>query len=191
MIYKFNINLCIIIMSIKYGDLTIIYNPEKTNMLTRIINWINSGDERPPTESKYIFLFDDGDICESEDKFIDYNYKFFNSIFTPLPSYFEKPEKKKFHNYMYFLKNSIMEKEYNYSLDFNELFDSYSKFNFLMNIESKYNCIYYYHEMLSKPEIFGIVRIKSNVDMPRYQFAYDSDKFTKEEIIYLIRTIFN
>lgn len=176
-------------MSIKYGDLTIIYYPEKTNIFTQIVNWINSGDERPPINAKYIFSFDD--LLESNEQFTDFNYKFFNSSFTPLPLHFEKPEEEKFHNYMYFLKNSIMKKEYNYSLDFNELFDSYSKFNCLMNIESKYNCIYYYHEMLSKPEIFGIVRIKSNTYMPRYQFAYDSDRFTKEEIIYLIRTIFN
>ena len=27
--------------------------------------------------------------------------------------------------------------------------------------------------------------------MPRFQFAYDSDDFTKEEIVYLIYRIFN
>jgi hypothetical protein len=166
-------------MSIKYGDLTIIYYPEeKPNIFTQIINWINSGDERPPPNAKYIFSFDD--LLESNEEFTD-----FNSSFTPLPLYFNKPEEEESHYYMYFLK-----KEYDNSLDFNELFNSYLKFN-CMNMESKYNCIYYYHEILSKPEIFSIVRIKSNADMPRYQFAYDSNKFTKEEIIYLIRTIFN
>jgi hypothetical protein len=44
---------------------------------------------------------------------------------------------------------------------------------------------------LTKPEIFCIIRIKSNEYMPRFQFAYDSDEFTKEEIVYLIHTIFN
>jgi hypothetical protein len=55
-----------------------------------------------------------------------------------------------------------------------------------MNTESKYNC---YKEL--KPEIFGIIRIKSNEYMPRFQFAYDSDEFTKEEIVYLIHYILN
>jgi hypothetical protein len=177
-------------MNIKYGDLTIIYNPEKPSIFTQIINWINSGDERPPTESKYIFLFDDEYICDSDKQITDYNYEFLNSASSPLPYYFKKIENNKDRNHIYFLKDSII-KKYNYYLDFNELFSSYSKFNFLINIESNYNCIYYHHDILSKPEIFGIVRIKSNIDMPRYQFAYDSNKFTKEEIIYLIRTIFN
>jgi hypothetical protein len=181
-------------MNIKYGDLTIIYNPEKTSLFTQLVNWINSGDERPPNNSKYIFLFEDGKICEYNNEITDYNYKFFNSSFTLLPLYFEKsenPEKKIYHTHIYFLEKNIMKKEYDNSLDFNELFDSYSKFNSMMNIESIYNCIYYYHDISSKPKIFGIIRIKSNTNMPRYQFAYDSEKFTKEEIIYLIHTIFN
>ena len=176
-------------MTIKYGYLTIIYYPEKTNIFTQIVNWINSGDERPPSNAKYIFLFEDEEIYEYSNEIIDFNFTFFNSNFTPLPLYFSKyenPEEKNFHNNMYFLKN-----KYDYSLEFKELFKSYSKFNCLMNTESKYNCIYYYHEMLSKPEIFSILRIKSNAYTPQYHFAYDSDKFTKEEIIYLIHTIFD
>ena len=178
-------------MSIKYGDLTIIYNPDKTSFCTQLVNWINIGDERPSTNSKYIFLFENDEICEYNDEIPNYNYKFFNSSFTPLPLYFEKPEKKKFHNYMYFLNNSIMSEKYNYSLDFNELFKSYSKFNCLMNIESKYNCIYYCYKSGLKPEIFGLIRIKSTEQMPRFQFAYDSDEFTKEEIICLIHHMVN
>jgi hypothetical protein len=42
-----------------------------------------------------------------------------------------------------------------------------------------------------EPEIFGIVRIKSNEYMPQFKFAYDTDEFAKEEIVYLIHTIFN
>jgi hypothetical protein len=54
-----------------------------------------------------------------------------------------------------------------------------------------YNSIYYCHKKSLKPEIFGIISIKSNEYMPRFQFAYDNDEFTKEEIIYLINNIFN
>ena len=59
-----------------------------------------------------------------------------------------------------------------------------------MNIKSVYNSIYYCYRDLTKQEIFGIIRIKSNGYMPRFQFAYDSDEFTKEEIVYLIHHIF-
>ena len=34
--------------------------------------------------------------------------------------------------------------------------------------------------------MFGLVRIKSTEQMPRFQFAYESDEFTKEEIKYFI-----
>ena len=175
-------------MYIKYGELTIIYNPENTNIITKFINWVNSIEERPPNNAKYIFLFNDGDIYEYNDKITDYKYKFFTSINTPLPLYFEKLGKN--YNCIYFLKKIITKKN-NYYLDFNEIFGSYSKFNSSLIIDSDYNCIYYCYEQLLKPEIFSIIRIKSNIDMPRYQFAYDSNKFTKEEIIYLIHTIFN
>ena len=39
--------------------------------------------------------------------------------------------------------------------------------------------------------MFGLVRIKSTEQMPWFQFAFDSDELTKEEIIYLIHHIFN
>jgi hypothetical protein len=173
-------------MDIKYGELTIIYNPENTNIITKFINWVASGNEKPPDNAKYIFLFDNEEICEYNDEILDYKYKFFNSIITQVPLYFEKPEKEKYHSNIYFLKNS-----YDYLIDFNEIFESYSKFNSLMNMKSKYNCIFHHHKMIQKQEIFSIIRIKSNIDMPRYQFAYDSNEFTKKEIIYLIRTIFS
>ena len=60
-----------------------------------------------------------------------------------------------------------------------------------MSIPSCYNGIYYCYKSNEKPEIFGIIRIKSNEYMPRYQFAYDDEEITKEEVIYLINYIFN
>lgn len=178
-------------MNIKYGELTIIYHKEKINIFTNFLTWLESFDdsEIPPKNSKFIFLFDDEEICDS-DKLTDFNFKFLNSIISPLPLYFEKTQNKKIYSDIFFLKDSIKNKKYNCSLDFNQLFSSYSKFNSLMNIESNYNCIYYCHDILLKPEIFSIVRIKSNNNMPRYQFVYDSNKFTKDEIIYLIHKIF-
>ena len=76
-------------------------------------------------------------------------------------------------------------------LYFNQLFRSYLKFNTLMNIQSVYNCIYYCYKNGAESEVVGLIRIKSSDQMPRFQFAYDSDEFTKEEIIYLIHYIFS
>ena len=101
-----------------------------------------------------------------------------------LPIYFEKTIKtkdKKKHLLIYFEKKIKC---------FNQLFTNYPKYKSDMTIVSKYNCIYDCCTSL-KPEIFGLVRIKSTEQMPRYQFAYDSDEFTKEEIIFLIHHIFN
>ena len=56
-----------------------------------------------------------------------------------------------------------------------------------MNILSKYNCIYDCYKSGLIPEIFGLIRINSTEQMPRFLFAYDSEEFTKEEIIYLVQ----
>jgi hypothetical protein len=109
-----------------------------------------------------------------------------------MPLYFEKNIKyKKIHSKTYFYTNSIQNKNNNPSLNFTKLFSSYSKYMRDMLAPSSYNSIYYCHKNLLKPEIFGLVRVKSNEYMPRFQFAYDSDEFTKEEIVYLIHYIFN
>ena len=76
-------------------------------------------------------------------------------------------------------------------LCYNQLFSSYPKYRCDMIILSKYNCIYFCYKSGLKPEIFGLIRIKSTEQMPRYQFAYDSDEFTKEEIICLIHHMVN
>jgi hypothetical protein len=76
-------------MSIKYGELTIIYDKEETTLFTSMLMWLNYEGE-PPKSSKYVFLFDDGEICESADKYKDFQYKFIMSISTAMPLYFEK-----------------------------------------------------------------------------------------------------
>ena len=116
--------------------------------------------------NKYIFLFDE----EVRDDIKDFQYTFFNSKFSVLPIYFEK-------------KETYFKEQYP---DFDNLFSSYSKY--IGFVESEYNGIYYCHSVYSPRVVFGMVRIKSNENMPRYQFAYED--FTKEEVMYLIHTIF-
>ena len=175
-------------MPIKYGELTIIFNKKETTLFTNVLMWLNY-EKKPPKNSKYVFLFDDGEICDSNDKFTDFKFNFNMLSIMPMPLYFEKEIKYK---KTYFYKHPIKDKNNNLSLDFSKLFNSYSKYNYNITIESIFNSIYYTltSEESVKPEIFGIIRIKSNEYMPRFQFAYDSDEFTKEEIIYLIHYIF-
>lgn len=180
-------------MPIKYGDLTIIYDKEETTLFTSLLLWLKY-EQSPPNKSKYVFLFDDGEICDSHDKFKDFNYKFFIGISSVMPLHFEKTIKnKENHNRnIYFYQTPIKDKNNNrLTINSKNLFSSYSKYSFDIMIASIYNSIYYCHKDLTKPEIFGIIRIKSNDYMPLFQFAYDSDEFTKEEIVYLIYYIFN
>lgn len=179
-------------MPIKYGELVIIYNKINMNIFTNFITWLNCDDElfdkNPPTNSKYIFSFDDGNICDYDDQPIDFNFDFFKSMINKIPSYFQKIKNKKnykIYNKVYFYKREL-EKE-----NYNKLFSSYSKYDVSININSNYNSIYFCHNIGIKQDIFGIIGIKSNKFMPRYQFAYDVDEFTKEEIIYLIHYLFN
>jgi hypothetical protein len=51
--------------------------------------------------------------------------------------------------------------------------------------------IYYCNKNLEELDVFGIIRIASSDHMPRFQFAYDTTEFTKEEVCYLIHHIFN
>ena len=55
---KYNIS-----MTIKYGELTIIYNQDESIFIS-LFSWFKN--EVNP--SKYVFLFDDGEICEYGDK---------------------------------------------------------------------------------------------------------------------------
>jgi hypothetical protein len=166
-------------MPIKYGELTIINNKEETTLLTSFLLWLEYAN-KPPKNSKYIFLFDDGQICDYDDNIFNFNFKFSNIILSNDILYFKK------NNHTYFNKQPILNKNNEASLQFKNLFSSYSKYNIKTAIPSIYNCIYYCHKVLLPKEIFGILRIKSNESMPLFQFAYDSDEFTKEEIIYLI-----
>ncbi len=169
-------------MPIKYGELTIIYNKEPT-IITNLLVWLNCVEE-PVNKEKYIFLFEDGEICEYNNKITDFNFKFC-CISSMMPLYFEKNKHRS-----YFLKSHISNIKPICLDNYTRLFSLYTKYDNNLIMNSKYNCIYncYKHTF---PDVFGIIKIKSTELMPRFQFAYDSDEFTKQEIIYLIYTIYN
>ena len=58
-------------------------------------------------------------------------------------------------------------------------------------MQSDCNIIYHSYKVGTQPEIFGLIRIKSNEHMPQFQFAYDHEEFTKDEIMYLIHYMFD
>jgi hypothetical protein len=176
-------------MPIKYGDLTIIYNKEQITVFSSLLTWLQY-EYSPPTDSKYVFLFDDGEICEANDKTTDYKFKFVTGVSSAMPIYFEKTLNVKDHR-TFFYKRPTENANNKRSLNFTNLFGSYSKYRIKDVIASIYNSIYYCRKDLSIPEIFGIIRTQSNDYMPRFQFAYDDDYFSKDEIVYLIHCIFS
>lgn len=175
-------------MTIKYGELTIIKEKEQSN-LEMFVNWLTN-EEDQIRKTKYIFLFDDGEICDFEDKLlVDFNFSFrVSSYISRLPMYFRKNED---YSHPIYFNKYIDPKMLDSLLCFNQIFIAYSKYRYDMNISSKYNCIYFCHKSLLSPEIFGLIRIKSSEQSPRFQFAYDSEEFTREEIIYFIHRILN
>ena len=179
-------------MPIKYGELTIIYNEEEITVFSSLLMWL-SYDIEPPKKSNFVFLFEDGEICDTKDKLKDFKFKFFDSSFRKTPIYFEKKIENKDNkeSQVYFHKDLTLNDKGQQMLDFRQLFASHSKYNSYTRIPSVFNSIYYCHKSSLKPEIFGIVRIKSTETMPQFLFAYDGDEFTKEEVVYLINYIFN
>ena len=80
-------------MPIKYGELTIIYNKEEISIFSNLLLWLKY-EPNVPNKSKYVFLFEDGEICEINDKLKKLQFKFMDNISSKMPIYFEK--KKKF-----------------------------------------------------------------------------------------------
>jgi hypothetical protein len=166
-------------MTIKYGEFTFINNESSIveSMLDTLTRWITN-EQQQKVPNNYIFLFEDGEICEWDNTCKDLKFDFMYT--SLLPSYFSKEIKKKDWEF-YFRKDNF---------NFDSLFHSYSKYEPDVHVKSNFSVIYYRYKYSEKLEIFGIKRIPSTNSMPRFQFAYDTDEFTKEEIIYLIHHLF-
>jgi len=179
-------------MPIQYGEFTIIHNEEEENLVKSIFRtWLGYEFQAIQT-SQIVILFEDGEICEINDKFKDFNYKFLDDNTSATPYHFDKNKlNKEKYERTYFKKSPTRDNDGNLRLDFHHLFESYTKYVKLNTTASKYNFIYYIIDTSQKnPEVFGVIRIKSSESKPRFQFAYDSEHFSKEEVIYLINYIF-
>lgn len=175
-------------MPIKYGELTIIHNAEETDIFKNISIWVG-WEPSATNKSNLILLFDDGEIREVNDKLKDLKFDFLDCSSSKIPLHFEK-HKHKDASKIYFKKHPIKSEDETLRLDFKKIFCDYKKFNKYNATASYYNGIYYCHTITGTLEVFSIMRIKSSEIMPRFQFAYESDEFTKEEVTYLINYIF-
>lgn len=173
-------------MPIKYGEITIIHNDDEDGFFKSFLrNW--GYELKTNQSSKIIILFEDGDIFEINDKLRDFEYKFVDDPTYHTPLSFENPKKK---TDRYFKKKPHMNDKSQLTLNFEELFKSYNKYSKKDNIASIYNFIYYRFTYEEKKDVFGVVRLKSNDNKPRFIFAYDCLNFSKDEIMYLINVIF-
>ena len=82
--------------------------------------WLKN-ERKSSINSKYIFLFDDEEIYDS-DNIKNSNFKMFNSILSIMPMYFEKKIKNKNYSNIYFYKKSKNDEDDDSLLKFNQLF---------------------------------------------------------------------
>ena len=82
-------------MTIKYGEFTFINNESTIteSMIDTLLSWVTN-EEQKKEPNKYIFLFEDGEICEWEDNSIDLKFEFCIMYRSLFPSYFSKAIKK-------------------------------------------------------------------------------------------------
>lgn len=177
-------------MSIKYGEFAVIHNEDEEGFFNSIFrNWFNTETQAHET-SQIVILFEDGEICEINDKLKNFKYKFLETSRAPTPCYFQKKNTdEEGYRKTYFKKDTKIVDGIE-RLNFTTLFETYSKYSKGNVVPSVYNSIYYHHKNSDKPEVLGFARIKSSESKPRFQFAYDNDEFSKEEVIYLINYIF-
>jgi len=171
-------------MPIKFAELTVSHN--NTGVFSTVYRLFGR-EEYFTKESIMVFLFDDGEVRDVNATHEDYLYTFtyLTTINSYYPSYFDKVSGN-----TYFCRRPE-QIEGTPRLDFRNLFKEHYKNN---HIPSIYNCIYYCYGNLSrtsssKNDVFGILRYKSSEHMPRFEIAYDSDEFTKEDIIHITRKL--
>jgi hypothetical protein len=171
-------------MSIKYVKLTVIYN--NSGVFSTISKWLGY-DGVFTKESDMVFLFDDGEIYGVNDICKDnalYKFQYDDGIknYYYCPLFFGKNDK------FYYYQNIASKYDNDVAkLDPRYLFNEVDMSKFIPSI---YNCIYYHRHLLTKTDVFGIFRNKSNEKMPQFDIAFDSNKFTKDEVMYITYKIF-
>lgn len=167
-------------MSIRYCEITIIRNLEEESIFSSVGRFF--GMETSLTDNDTIIItFDDETICDVKNEYVDKKYEFSQSVNNnKFPIYFAFGHHRKA-----FYRNPIIKNNVS-TLNTGNLYNNYKKYNEMKYIPSTYNIIY----TSGSSEIFGILKLKSNEEKPRYLLAYDETKFDRTDIIYLTNCIF-
>jgi hypothetical protein len=174
-------------MSINFAKISIMNNDvnESTfNKFTRLFGYEPDVSEG----SNIIISFDDDIIFNVKDTIKDFHFEYLLDSSHRLPIHFRKLTKN--NNCNIFFKKKPFVKNGTKQLNFTQIFKTSEIFKNYKLVSSCYNCIYYSYKNFHQPEIFSIVKILSNINNPQFLLAYDYEEFNKDEIIYLVNSIF-
>lgn len=171
-------------MTIKYAEVTIITNQGDETILRSVFKFL--GYENKFTENdKIIISFDDETVCDVKDDYTNNNkFKFgITGYEHSFPIYFEMNDKTFFYKKPEIINNVQ-------KLNFNIIMKNNKKYEKKTIVPSIYNVVFYIHEYDGKKDVFGILKIRSSEEKPRYHIAYDDKYFDKSSVIYLIDLLF-
>ena len=168
---------------IKYGEISVMHNLD--SILTKLYFFFGYDEQYVSEDSTIIIEFDDKEIHNTNNKVYDFTFRHYYDD-TYLPSSF------KMNNHRVYLNK--YKNDYSLDVRFTKLFNQFQKYDKNNNLPSYFNGIYFRHQSINgklcKIDKFGIVRLKSYIYSPIYQFAYDSKEFSKDQIIFIINSIF-
>ncbi len=185
-------------MPIKYAELTVIHDKADAGLFSALYEWFGREQYMTP-DSTLVFLFDDGEVYDKTGvrPETQYEFTYLSALRNHYPAFFKR---KRTQTPTYFHKEPI-QIDGGTRLDFTQLF---SKSATTKHVPSRYNCVFnvlsywltprdrhigddenthQYRDLTSLRDIFGILRIQSNEYAPRFSIAYESDEFTKEEVM--------
>lgn len=151
---------------ITYAEITVHKELKHETMFEYLIRVIN--ESKPKTTDTIIILFNDTSIVDVKKYENKCKIKMGQDGFNTLsPIYFDIEKKTFFASY-----NTVFE---------TTLFSDKSNLK-----DSPYNCIYY---TIRGDDVFGISRIKSSDESPRFLVAYNDTFIEKDHVIYLVNYI--
>lgn len=170
-------------MVLKFGEIYIYHDLNEeyfSNSIFRFFGYETYVDK----PSKILMIFDDNNELFDVNEYLNsINKTLFNKVnwdgLTLPESFVPTNGKKATHK-----KNIIVEGITKQC--FKKIFADYKKYKTVKGIPSVYNCIY----LNDLEEIFGILRIQSADETPRFIFAFDDKLMDNQQAVYLINDIF-